>query len=69
MPPFKKKVIEELPVSKDIQIKKKNKAVSSRKTSVGKIVHQNGGHSKEITQFHIASKIKNKEKTYKDIIK
>ena len=49
------------------------KANTSRKNSVGKIVNQNHmiNHDKENTQSFNISKMKNKdkEKTYKDIIK
>jgi hypothetical protein len=69
--PLKDKNIEDLPMSKEINHKKKSKANTSRKNSVGKIVNQNHmiHHDKENTQNINNSKMKNKEKTYKDIIK
>lgn len=39
--PLKERNLEELPVSKDANHKKKTKACTSRKNSVGKIVNQN----------------------------
>lgn len=60
-------------MSKEINQKKKVKANTSRKNSVGKIVNQNHmiNHDKENTQSINTSKMKNrdKERTYKDIIK
>lgn len=69
--PLKDKNIEDLPMSKQVNQKKKSKANTSRKNSVGKIVNQNHmiNHDKENTQSINNSKMKNKEKTYKDIIK
>ncbi len=69
--PLKDKHIEDLPMSKEINHKKRSKANTSRKNSVGKIVNQNHmiNHDKENTQNINNSKMKNKEKTYKDIIK
>lgn len=60
-----------MPVSKEINQKRKIKANTSRKNSVGKIVNQNHmiNHDKENTQSINNSKMKNKEKVYKDIIK
>ncbi len=41
MLPLKRKVLEDLPVSKEIPMRKKTKPSTSRKNSVGKIVNQN----------------------------
>lgn len=40
MLPLKRKVLEDLPVSKEMPIRKKTKPSTSRKNSVGKIVNQ-----------------------------
>jgi hypothetical protein len=62
-----------MPVSKEINQKRRAKANTSRKNSVGKIINQNHmiNHDKENTQNINNSKMKNKEKekVYKDIIK
>jgi hypothetical protein len=72
--PLKKKNVEDFPFSKEINQKKKMKVNTSRKNSVGKVVNQNhminhDKENKENTQSINNSKMKNKEKTYKDIIK
>ena len=67
----KRKVLEELPVSKEVPQRKKTKQ-SSRKNSVGKIVSQNylrEQREKENSQVWVNSKPRNKEKAYKEIIK
>jgi hypothetical protein len=60
-----------MPVNKDV-CKKKHKPQTSRKNSVGKIVNQNHiiacKDDKENVHCN-TSKIKNKEKIYKEIIK
>ena len=69
--PPKRKPLEELPVSKDLPQRKKTKP-SSRKNSVGKIVHQNHNKQnkeKQNSQIWLNAKPKIKEKAYKDIIK
>jgi hypothetical protein len=72
--PFKRKQLEDLPVSKEVPNRKKTKPATSRKNSVGKIVHQPCAQQKEAkdkenSQHIINSKPKAKEKAYKDIIK
>ena len=60
-----------MPVNKE-GCKKKQKPQTSRKNSVGKIVNQNYvmNHKDDKENIHInTSKMKNKEKVYKDIIK
>ena len=61
-----------MPVNKEIP-RKKTKPASSRKTSVGKIIHQNHNgkdqKEKENSMLTLNTKPKNKEKAYKDIIK
>lgn len=72
--PLRRKPLEELPVSKELPLRKKTKPATSRKNSVGKIVsqhiiNQKEPKEKENCQNYGNGKAKAKEKAYKDIIK
>ena len=76
MLPLIRKVLEDLPISKEIPMRKKTKPSTSRKNSVGKIVnqnhiiHNNEAKDKENCASQLNGvKSKNKEKVYKEIIK
>ena len=62
---------EDLPVSKDLPLRKRTKPNTSRKNSVGKIVSQQShqGEKENLQQLNGSCKMRAKEKLYKEMIK